>query len=230
MATKIAALQFLALANDWIAPGQLASAGFAALIYRDRLHEINPARHLPTAQPRPTMREQFSLAQAFRYHAGDNFFIPTLRFATENDRRSHSLAAHDFSFHFRWMHFFAGNVDQVIAASGDPVTALRFFQQIIRDKNAVSQFVFIRLGKVTGSHRSTSYPNERRRLVGIDLFDLNSRHRLANKSRNRLCFAGITNPATLRCTVKGVDLASEFFAKGLRGFRRQRSSGRNAKP
>src|SRR5213596_3509693 len=144
MAAKIAALQFLALANDWIASGQLASAGFAALIYRDRLHEINPARHLPTAQPRPTMREQFPLAQAFRYHTGGNFFIPTLRFATENDRRSHSLAAQDFGFYFRRMHFLAGNVDQVRAASDDPVTARGFFQQIIRDKNAAAQFSFIR--------------------------------------------------------------------------------------
>ena len=110
MAAKIVGLQFLALADGWIAPSQLAPAGFAALVYRDRLHEINPARHLPTAQPRPTMREQFSLAQAFRYHTGGNFFIPTLRFATENDRRSHSLAAQDFSFHFRWMHFFAGTL------------------------------------------------------------------------------------------------------------------------
>src|SRR5437660_6614732 len=110
---SIFSLSQLALANDRIAPGQLASAAFAAFIYRDRLHEINAARHLPTTQPRPTMREQFSLGQALRYHTGRNFFIPTLRFATENNRRSHSIAAQDFSFHFRWMHFFAGNVDQV---------------------------------------------------------------------------------------------------------------------
>ena len=61
-AAKITALQFSALANDWIAQSQLAPAGFATLIYRDRLDEINTPRHLPTAQPRPTMREQFPLA------------------------------------------------------------------------------------------------------------------------------------------------------------------------
>src|SRR5207237_9990208 len=106
-------LHFSAPTNDRIALSQLAPASFAALIYRDRLDEKNAARHLPTTQSPPTMREQFSLAQAFRYHAGGDFFIPTLRFATENDRRSHSLAAQDFGFHFRWMHFLAGDVDQV---------------------------------------------------------------------------------------------------------------------
>src|SRR5438552_17819391 len=121
MAAKIVGLQFLALADGWIAPSQLAPAGFAALVYRDRLHEINPARHLPTAQPRPAMREQFTLAQAFRYHAGGDFFIPTLRFATENDRRLHSLAAQDFRFYFRRMHFLARNVDQVRAAVDYPL-------------------------------------------------------------------------------------------------------------
>src|SRR6266478_9997929 len=230
MAAKIAALQFLALANGWIAPSQLAPAGFAALVYRDRLHEINPARHLPTAQPRPAMREQFSLAQAFRYHAGGDFFIPTLRSATENDRRSHSLAAQEFGFYFRRMHFLARNVDQVRAASDDPVTTPGFFQQIIRDKNASAQFSFIRLREVTSSHRPTSHSNERDRIGGIDLFNHNSGDRLANKSRNRLCFAGITNPAALRCTVKRVDLAPEFPAKGLRYFRAQGGSGGNAKP
>jgi hypothetical protein len=106
-------LSQLALANDWITSSEFAPAGFAALIYRDRLHKINAARHLPTAQPRPAMREQFTLAQAFRYHAGGDFFIPTLRFATENDCRSHSLVAQDFGFYFRRMHFLARNVDQV---------------------------------------------------------------------------------------------------------------------
>src|SRR5882762_6458088 len=192
----------LALAHDWIASSQLAPAGFAALIYRDRLHKINAARHLPTAQPRPAMREQFSLAQTFRYHAGSDFFIPTLRFATENDRRLHSLAAQDFRFYFRRMHFLARNVDQVRAASDDPVTAPGFLQQIIRDKNASAQFSFIRLREVSSSDRPASHSNERDQIGGIDLFDLNSGHRLANKSRNRLCFAGITNPAALRCTVK----------------------------
>src|SRR5437879_10460592 len=69
----------LTLANDWIAPGQLTPAGLAALIYRDHFDEINAARHLPAAQPRPAMREQFSLAQALRYHARCYFFIPTPR-------------------------------------------------------------------------------------------------------------------------------------------------------
>src|SRR5207253_3237244 len=145
----------------------------AALIYRDSLHKINAARHLPTAQPRPAMREQFTLAQAFRYHAGGDFFIPTLRFATENDRRLHSLAAQDFRFYFRRMHFLARNVDQVRAASNDPVTTPGFFQQIVRDKNATTQSFFIRLREVASSDRPTSHSNERD-ISGIDLFNHNS--------------------------------------------------------
>src|SRR5207248_748326 len=220
----------LALANDWIASSQFAPAGFAALIYRDRFHKINAARHLPTAQPRPAMREQFSLAQTLRYHTRGDFFIPALRFAAENDRRSHSIAAQHFGFYFRRMHFLARNVDQVRAASNDPVAAPGFFQQIIRDKNATTQSFFIRLREVASSDRPTSHSNERDRISGIDLFNHNSGHRHANKSRNRLYFADITNPTALRCTVKRVDLAAEFSAKGLRCFRRQGGSGRNAKP
>src|SRR2546421_13101363 len=81
----------LILANDWIAPGQFTPAGLAALIYRYHFDEINAARHLPAAQPRPAMREQFSLAQALRYHARCYFFIPTPR-----DRKSTRLnSSHD---------------------------------------------------------------------------------------------------------------------------------------
>src|SRR5205823_13327528 len=40
----------------------------------------------------------------------------------------------------------------------------------------------------------------------------------------------VTNSATFGCAIERVDLASKFSGKGLRCFRRQRGSGRNAKP
>ena len=57
------------------------------------------------------MSQQFSLGKPLRDHAGGDFLIPPSRFTAENDRFSHSLAAEDFRFHFRGMHFFAGNIN-----------------------------------------------------------------------------------------------------------------------
>src|SRR5438105_1961320 len=107
------------LACDGIAPGQLAPARLASLTYRNRVDQIDAPRNLPTTQPCPAMRKQFSLAYPIRNDASGHFLVPPFRFTPENNGFSHPLISHDFGFDFRGMHLFPGDVNQIRASSND---------------------------------------------------------------------------------------------------------------
>ena len=102
-------------------PRQFAPAYFPAFVRRERLHEIDPFRHLPTAQTGAAIMEQFFFRRAFcRHHAGDNFLVAQGRGAAEDHGLPDLLVAQKMGFDLGWVHLFPGNIDHVGNPTNEP--------------------------------------------------------------------------------------------------------------
>jgi hypothetical protein len=90
----------------------------AGLSCRDRLsgspQQKNTLWYLPSAERCATVLKHVGLAYSRPgYDTGSHFFIPQLRCAAENDRRSDTTNTQKFCFYFRRVHLFPGYVDDV---------------------------------------------------------------------------------------------------------------------
>src|SRR5207245_10814123 len=87
-------------------------------------------------------------------------------------------------------------------------------EQIVWNESSGSQFPLIGFRKIAVAHCGTAHANLARCRGCIDKLDLDTAHRLPNKSFDIASpLAVITDAAAFRCAVEGVDRLFEFFEK-----------------
>src|SRR3954454_1421829 len=132
-------------------------------------------------------------------------------------------------FYFRRIHFFSGDIDYVRNPAHDLEIGIVSLEEVVRHENTITELVIVGFGKIAVAHCCAANANLAGRLRWTDKLNIDTVHRLADKTVLERCALPIVaNSAAFRCAVERMDRLTEFLEKSFRDCAEERGASRNA--